>query len=408
MVDPVLQTLQQQLMFILQQRQQLDKFRMLLNQQLLSLQQTAVDDPALYQQQVVQLRQQQYQASEALRQLDLQHQQINFKMLQHYNAQKLSPQFPGVTSPAQVPPTLTTPTQAMPTPIQFPPTHNMAGNLPVPSPNVVGFDSQTDDASSLASSKSPTPGGHANSHYSVPPVGEAVKKWVDTEDEIDDEMQHLLVQSQSDFFAKKQVKPVPSPHTGTEDSELVDQYYCQVCGVSFKSEGSETNLEENSLASMFHNTNFQTHAEHVQSQMHKENYFSHSQFVSFRQQFYNEPRKQLDNLLSETAKHVDSADLERFVFIAHSKLRDFDQQIEECRDAYKWRNAHGRTVAFVEEIASMSRQLVKMRTVESLKAPAVVPGVDEQLLADMVFIDDEEDLDIEDVYRRRRKDSHKK
>ena len=407
MVDPVLQTLQQQLMFIQQQRQQLDQFLMLINQQLVAIQQTTIEDPALYQQQMLQLRQQQYQASEALRQLDLQQQQINFKIVQHYNTRKLSPQFPGVTMPTQVPPTLTTPTQATPTPVQLPSTHNMAGNLPVPSPNVVGLNSQTDDSSSLASSKSPTPGGHANSQYNVPVDG-AVKKWVDTDEEIDDEMQHLLVQSQSDFFAKEQVKAVTSPPMGTEDSELVDQYYCQVCGVSFKSEGSETNLEENSLASMFHNTNFQTHAEHVQSQMHKENYFSHSQFVSFRQQFYNEPRKQLDNLLDETAKHVDSADLERFVFIARSKLRDFDQQIEECRDAYKWRNAHGRTVSFVEEIASMSRQLMKMKTVESLKAPAIVPGVDEQLLADMVFIDDEEDLDIEDVYRRRRKDSHKK
>ena len=488
-------------MFILQQKHQLERYRLLLNQQLLSLQQTPLDNLALYQQQLLHLRQQQYQSTEAYRQLELQHQQINLKML-HYSTQKQSSQLtqalPTQTLPPQVLPTQMFPSQALPTqtlppqamsaqtlppqtlsPQMFPsqalPTQTLppqvmsAQTLPpqtlppqmfpqaLPSqmfphqalstqtlppqalptqmfpsqalptqtiPNQV-LSNQIPPTQSLTSHILPNqapgtvPNGSGNlqngGSLSNPPApvgitihnninggvsrGSVVGSKRDTdEDMIDDEMEHLLVRPQSGFFGEKEIQQSSPSIGGGEDNELVDQYYCQVCGVSFKTEGSETNLEDNhetSLASMFHNTNFETYAEHVKSQPHLENCFSHSQFISFKQQVYAEPRKQLDDLLDDTTR-IESANLERSMFYIRSKLREFDQEIEDYKDAYKWRLAHSRTVTFVEEMIALSRQLMKKRAVESVKM-VPLPNYTEHNLANMVFIDDEDDYGIEGI-----------
>lgn len=433
-------------MFILQQKQQLDQYRVLLSQQLLSLQQSPLEDLALYQQQLLQLRQQEYQASEALKQLELQHQQINFKMLQYYNTQKViaasQPQAPPITGvsanqlPATIPSvtvnqatpnTTITPqlTQAPPTssslsvdtrsressidPTKHSPLHEIFFDSKSPSP--IGTKTQDSTRTSLDSIVSSFSKRRGGSHE---------------EEIMDDEMEHLLVKSsQSDFFAEIKPSAVSSVMgDGGEDSELVDQYYCQVCGVSFKSEGSETNLEENnaSLASLFfHNANFENHDDHVRSKAHLDNYIAHSQFMKFKQEVYSEPRKQLDTQLDNTAQ-INSANYERFVFAVRSKLRDFDEEIEDYKDSYKWRNAHSRTVAFVDEIIAMNRQLLKMKSIESIQNPALQPpsGLPQQNLADLVFVDEEDEFGYDDLvdtrprgshatdFKKRKKSTHKK
>ncbi len=444
--DAVLQSLQQQLLFILQQKHQLDQFRLLLNQQLLSLQRTPLDNLALYQQQVLQLRQQQFQATEAHKQLELQHQQINLKMLQHYNTPKpindiipnqmpsgLLPQatptnmFPQQPFPPQTTPNNIFPPRAMPaqmlhpqamptqmlqqhaTPTQMlpPQVHNpvLPAQIP-PRPNQA-------PPNGLHNSDNST--NHTivhNNNNGITGMDSSLKKETD-DDMIDDEMEHLLVQSQSDFFAQKDT-PQPSPSSSsmasTDDSQLVDQYYCQVCGVSFKSEGTDAqhseDAHETSLASMFHTTNFETYTDHIKSKSHQDNYFSHSQFISFKLRVYSEPRKQLDSLLDDTAR-IESANLERIVFYIRSKLREFDQEIEEYKDSYKWRIANNRTVSFVDEMMAFSRQIMKARAVESVKM-VPVSNYGQHDLADMVFIDDDDDYGIDEIDVKIRHDPKKK
>ena len=414
----MLQNLQQQMMFILQQRQQLDQYRVLLNQQLLSLQQTPLDNLALYQQQLLQLRQQQFQATEAIQRLELQYQQINFKMmqLQHYNSMNVLSQPTALSQAKQQQPMVSTAanlgltqryglSQVQPSP------GLQAGNVTTGN-NTIAPTSTVNPNSTLQFQR--TTKGVDDPVLIKPSVNEGLsgatasgKKEVD-EDSIDDEMEHLLGLSQSDVLAAKEEDKMVN-----DDGELVDQYYCKVCGVSFKSESSDTKVEDGSsdtsLVSMFHGTNHETHLEHVKSKTHQDNMFSYGKFMSFKEQSYNEPRKQLDNLLDDTAR-FDSANLDRYVFSVRSKLRDFDQEIEEFKDAYKWRNAYSRMGAFVEEMASISRQMMKMRAVESIKV-APPPTLTDNL-ADMVFIDDEDDLglDIDDGSdaRRRKKSNQKK
>ena len=339
-VDSSTAYLQQQWIFIMQRLEELQHYQGAIQQQLIQLQMLPQNIlTQTQQQQLTFLTQQYYQVMQAQQQYKLQQEHIQ----QQYQLALLSSNgqlsTPSTAAASNVPPSTTV--------------------LSLGSQNVTGA---TVGASIGASMQQPNTLSTSSASQVV--------YYDDNDDDfnmtIDDEIEKIL----GSFLSQPQVQEEePSNDALTDDitltgvdSELVDEHYCQACGMSLQKERHNTLLDDED-EDTYLSSNSDAHApnykQHITTQTHRDNLLAYKKYIAVRSGHYTLLRTQLNEALTSAKSLQTVAEIDALLFEIPTELLRFDELLEECVNSHNWKQAHGHLVSSLDVLQSYATRLAQ-------------------------------------------------
>ena len=141
------------------------------------------------------------------------------------------------------------------------------------------------------------------------------------------------------------------------DTELVDNQYCQVCGVSFVKQSVMDDLELEGGG--VKGGNGSEYKEHIRNQFHIENLQAYKKFNAIKSGPYSLLRSKLEEALVRGRELIAAAEVDALVLQVTSELGELDEQLEESTNSYNWKEAHSRLVSSLDLLQSLALRLTR-------------------------------------------------
>ena len=188
--------------------------------------------------------------------------------------------------------------------------------------------------------------------YSQPGISQPVvgipQEWEDelAGIEFDEEVEQMLSQSVARSEVERPLSEVEvsSSSLSSEDSALIDEHYCRVCGVGLEPLGRETiaveegeeGEQQNSHASAKASKQ-QTFQEHILTPTHQQNLQAFKLFNQQKMMHYDPMVERLSELLREAEIRVNTVDVEMMMAQCKSELLSAEQHLMDIRKQQQWK-----------------------------------------------------------------------
>ena len=213
---------------------------------------------------------------------------------------------------------------------------------------------------------------------------------------IDDEIEKIL----GSFLSQPQEQEEPNNDTLTDDitltevdSELVDEHYCQACGISLHKERHNTLLDEDDEDTYLStNTDAPNYKQHITTQTHRDNLFAYKKYIAVKSGHYTLLRTQLNEALDDAKSLQTVAEIDALLFEIPTELLRFDELLEECVNSHNWKQAHGHLVASLDVLQSYATRLAQTCAKVQFEEPTHNSGTPPDVL-----LENEGEIDVEEI-----------